>query len=376
MDIDGVHPKPGEPLIETVGETVEEGLELLSRVGLNDAFLFLRSYEQLSDGQKYRYRIAKLLESKRQWWVMDEFAATLDRDTAKIVAYNLQKIARRERKAVVAATTHKDLAEDLAPDVHVHKRFGKEVAIDYFPDAAVKECSLLGEMEVAEGTYEDWKSIAQFHYRSHRVSFMDKVFVLRRGDELCGTIVYCRPTPSTFGRNQVFKPRDMKELNTKLTRIARVVVHPKYRTIGAGVKLVKESLPLCDRPMVETVAVMARYNPFFEHAGMKKIAETLPGEEVTETINVLAELGFNPSFLSVYGHNVKQLEGKMADVKAALGKLRYPYDRRVAGSAGRFTLKDWAEWLQKASLEDLAVALIRLAQLNQVKIYLFWERRV
>jgi ABC-type ATPase with predicted acetyltransferase domain len=28
-----------QPLIETVGETVEEGLELLSRVGLNDAFL-------------------------------------------------------------------------------------------------------------------------------------------------------------------------------------------------------------------------------------------------------------------------------------------------------------------------------------------------
>ena len=78
IDLSEVHVDPDKPLIETVGATVEEGLELLSKVGLNDAFLFLRSYSQLSDGQKYRYRIAKLIESRKQWWLMDEFAACLD----------------------------------------------------------------------------------------------------------------------------------------------------------------------------------------------------------------------------------------------------------------------------------------------------------
>ncbi len=38
-----------KPLIETVGVTVEEGLELLSKIDLNDAFLFLRTYSQLSN---------------------------------------------------------------------------------------------------------------------------------------------------------------------------------------------------------------------------------------------------------------------------------------------------------------------------------------
>ncbi len=33
---------PDKPLIDTVGETFEKGLELLSRVGLNDTFLFVR----------------------------------------------------------------------------------------------------------------------------------------------------------------------------------------------------------------------------------------------------------------------------------------------------------------------------------------------
>ena len=106
IDLSEVEIDPDKPLIETVGGTVEEGLELLSKVGLNDAFLFLRTYQQLSDGQKYRYRIAKLIESKKQWWLMDEFCACLDRDTAKIISFNLQKIARQQGKAVIAATTH------------------------------------------------------------------------------------------------------------------------------------------------------------------------------------------------------------------------------------------------------------------------------
>jgi len=93
INISEIQIELGKPLIETVGETLEEGLELLSKVGLNDAFLFLRFYEQLSDGQKYRYRIAKMIESEAQFWIMDEFAATLDRDTAKIIAFNLQKLA-------------------------------------------------------------------------------------------------------------------------------------------------------------------------------------------------------------------------------------------------------------------------------------------
>ncbi|MDI6904772.1 MAG: ATP-binding cassette domain-containing protein [Candidatus Bathyarchaeia archaeon] len=238
INIADILPESGKPLIETVGETFEEGLELLSRVGLNDAFLFLRSYEQLSDGQKYRYKIAKMIESKAQFWVMDEFAATLDRDTAKIVAYNLQKLARQQGKAVLAATTHTDLLGDLNPSVHIHKRFGKEITVNYYPNQPAKECSLVREMRVAEGTVDDWRKLAGFHYRSHRIGGPRKIFYLKRKrkDELCGVIVYCYPPPTCFGRRLILPKMSMKELNEKLSIISRVVVHPKYRTIGLGVK--------------------------------------------------------------------------------------------------------------------------------------------
>jgi len=36
-------------------------------------------------------------------------------------------------------------------------------------------------------------------------------------------------------------------------------------------------------------------------------------------------------------------------------------------------MEDYRIWLKKAGTKDLAQALMRLAQLNQTKIYLFWE---
>lgn len=370
-----VHIDANKPLIDTIGESVKDGLKLLSKVGLNDAFLFLRRYHQLSDGQKYRYRLAKLIESGAQWWVMDEFCSTLDRDTAKIVAFNVQKLARKLGKAVVAATTHTDLFEDLAPNVHIHKRFGKEINVEYFGNEINEECSLLKQMHVEEGSYDDWKKIAHFHYRSHRVSFLQKIFVLKRADQVVGAIVYVCPAATAACRNKVLEINSMQELNEKLSRIARVVVHPKYRTIGAGVKLVHDSLPLCGKPCVELIAVMARYNPFAEHAGMQRICETTLNKAVSDAITSLEKLGFTPYMLSVPQYNRRVLRGKIEKVKEILSKFHFPYSRRIAAQQGNFRMKDWREWLAAASPGDLAVALTRVAQLNQTKVYLFWENK-
>jgi ABC-type ATPase with predicted acetyltransferase domain len=86
QDTHDLNINPDTPIIETVGKNTTQALELLSKVGLNDAFLFLRPYNQLSDGQKHRYHIARLTETPAQFWLLDEFTSTLDRDTAKIVA--------------------------------------------------------------------------------------------------------------------------------------------------------------------------------------------------------------------------------------------------------------------------------------------------
>jgi ABC-type ATPase with predicted acetyltransferase domain len=378
INIADIKPPLGKPLIETVGKTLEEGLELLSKVGLNDAFLFLRTYEQLSDGQKYRYKIAKMMESKAQFWIMDEFAATLDRDTAKIVAYNLQKLARQQDKAVLAATTHTDLFEDLNPSIHIHKRFGKEITVNYYPNKPAKECNLVKEMRVEKGSTEDWRKLAGFHYRSHKIVGPRRIFCLKRGDELCGVIVYNYPPPTCFGRRLVLPKMSMKELNEKLSIISRVVVHPKYRTIGLGVKLVRETLAEAGTPYVEMPAVMAKYNPFGEKAGMRKIAEQPPPKEALKIVEILQQLGFNIQLLGSEKYVLNKLQtlsnGDLEKLREAFIKHCHVRFMKYFFCHIPFGRKEvYAKEVMKASLERLAHLIKVCGFLLQSKVYLFWS---
>ncbi|MEM2107956.1 MAG: GNAT family N-acetyltransferase [Candidatus Bathyarchaeia archaeon] len=378
VDLSEVAVDMDKPLIETVGATVEEGLELLSRVGLNDAFLFLRTYSQLSDGQKYRYRIAKLIESGRQWWLMDEFAACLDRDTAKIIAFNLQKIARQQGKAVIVATTHTDLFEDLRPSVHVHKRFGSEISVKYYPNVQATECSLVREMCLVEGSLEDWRRLAGFHYRSHKATAPRRIFCLKRGDELCGVIVYCYPPPACFGRRIVLPKMTIQELNQKLSTINRVVVHPKYRSIGLGAKLIRESLPLVGTPYVELIAVMARYSPFAERAGMRKIAEQPPPKQALAVAEVLQSLGFNLQLLGSEKYVLSKLQalscGELERVREAFMQQNHPrFMKNFACHKVFGSKKDYVDAVKAASVERLAHLIKVCGFLLQTKVYLFWS---
>jgi len=379
INIVDVKVDPEKPLIDTVGKSLEEGLELLSRVGLNDAFLFVRRYSQLSDGQKYRYRIAKLIEeSGKQFWIMDEFCATLDRDTAKIVAFNVQKLARQEGRAVLAATTHEDLFEDLRPSVYVRKGFGKNIEVKYFPNKMNRECLLLKEIRIEKGSREDYKVLANFHYRSHHVGPIRKVFRALKGDEICGVIVYTYSSMAVAGRRKVLPKMKVSEVNEKLSNIMRVVVHPKYRTIGLGQKLVRETLQKCGTPYVETTAVMARYNPFFERAGLTKILEVAPSKQALAIRETLANLGFNITLLGSEKYTISKLKQltkpelsliRQAFIKNAHQRFLKEFSDDPYGGKRELYNKN----IQTASLEKLAKLIHVTALLLQTKVYLFWK---
>ncbi|MDH2045675.1 ATP-binding cassette domain-containing protein [Acinetobacter johnsonii] len=118
-----------KPLIDQIGQSTQEALTYLSIAGLNDAYLFIRKPSELSDGQRYRFRLAKLVESGAKVWIADEFLAVLDRTTAKVIAFNLQKVARKVGATVLVATTHGDMVEDLAPDITINKRYREKIEI-------------------------------------------------------------------------------------------------------------------------------------------------------------------------------------------------------------------------------------------------------
>lgn len=123
-----------KPLIDQIGKDTAEALNFLSIAGLNDAYLFIRKPKELSDGQRYRFRLAKIIESGAQVWVADEFLAVLDRTTAKVIAFNLQKVARKVGATLIVATTHTDMVKDLAPNLYIEKKYREKIQIIKSPE--------------------------------------------------------------------------------------------------------------------------------------------------------------------------------------------------------------------------------------------------
>jgi hypothetical protein len=138
-------------VIDLIAGPLQQRLRILSAAGLADAFLLLRKPRELSDGQRWRLRLALAIEqvaaraeeetrpasgAAKQaipWRVLiaDEFCSTLDRLCARAVAYRVRRLADATGVTILAASAHDDLVEDLAPDVLVVKHEACRVDVQY-----------------------------------------------------------------------------------------------------------------------------------------------------------------------------------------------------------------------------------------------------
>jgi ABC-type ATPase with predicted acetyltransferase domain len=106
-------------------------MSLLSYAGLSDVFCMLNTPANLSEGQKYRFRLACALASGKKFIFADEFCSNLDRITAGVIAYNVRRFARRNGVTFFLASAHEDILADLQPDVLVVKNFSGEAEVSY-----------------------------------------------------------------------------------------------------------------------------------------------------------------------------------------------------------------------------------------------------
>jgi len=187
-DLAAVALPAGRAVIDLMQPPLDRALRILSAAGLADAFLLLRTPQELSDGQRWRLRLALAIEAvshndraptvrsgactpadeslaphrapsvssgsrdpaderlfaresnpeltlgarqRNAVLVADEFCSTLDRLCARAVAYRVRRMASREGVTVLAASAHDDLLEDLAPDVLVAKHEACRVEVLY-----------------------------------------------------------------------------------------------------------------------------------------------------------------------------------------------------------------------------------------------------
>lgn len=116
----------GRRVIDIPRGPLSRALDTLGRAGLAEAGPLLRTSQDLSEGQRHRLSLALAIarcrpsrrpHSRRCVLVADEFAATLDRETAMGVASSLARWARRERFGLLVATSHDDVRGWLSPDL-------------------------------------------------------------------------------------------------------------------------------------------------------------------------------------------------------------------------------------------------------------------
>jgi GNAT superfamily N-acetyltransferase len=356
-----------EVVINSVGSSQEEAMALLGVVGLSEAFVMLRKYRELSEGQKYRYKLAKMIALDGDAYFIDEFGATLDREMAKVLAFCIQKWARKNKKMVVVATTHKDLMEDFNPNIVLDKKFGQTTQIKYY-SAQPQQFSLINDVKIEHATKEDYEYLKPFHYLQGSPAAPKYRFKLTYKGETIGIIVYTLTFRALHFRNQLFPEykNNIEKVNSDILRISRVIIHPKFRGIGLAQELVRQTLPLVNARIVECVAAMAKYNPFFEKAGMtlagkmelqpdqKKLLEFI--ESANGKVSLLHNKALCKQFLNgLNTAQIKQLQHLLEqNIKAAGG-----------ASPGRM------EQLQKSLNEgNLSETLINCLPVQ--RCYLYW----
>lgn len=96
--------------------SIQEVTQALCDVGFASPPDWLKRYDQLSQGEKMRVDIARVLTMRMDLVVFDEFISVIDREIAKIASYAIQKAIRRTKKKFIAVTCHYDVLDWLEPD--------------------------------------------------------------------------------------------------------------------------------------------------------------------------------------------------------------------------------------------------------------------
>ena len=141
----------------------------------------------------------------------------------------------------------------------------------------------------------------------------------------------------------------------------------------------KETLPMAGTPYVEMPAVMAKYNPFGEKAGMRKIAEQPPPKEALKIAEILQHLGFNIQLLGSEKYVLNKLQ-TLSD--EGLEKLRGAFIKYCHARFMKYFFchvpfgrkEVYAREVMKASLERIAHLIKVCGFLMQTKVYLFWSQ--
>lgn len=183
----------------------------LAAVGLGDVPAWLRPYVVLSNGEKFRADLARIICEAPGEVVVDEFTSVVDRQIAKFGAIAFQKAWRRTGGRCVLLSCHYDIIDWLEPD--------------WVFDTATGEYSGRGlwrrpkfELEIWQTDWRYWHLFEPHHYlKLPRMIAAYNYVGAVEGELVCHLAVSPRP-------------------GLKEARVARLVVMPEWQGAGIGMR--------------------------------------------------------------------------------------------------------------------------------------------
>ncbi len=130
------------------------------------------------------------------------------------------------------------------------------------------------------GTRNDYLALQRFHYVANAPATIVQVLRACAHDEVVGVLVVSMPTLNGWWRERAWPgwlrpgltPRERAGLiNRQLRTISRVIVDPRFRSMGLATALVRAYLARPLTPRTEAIASMASVCPIFQRAGMRVI---------------------------------------------------------------------------------------------------------
>lgn len=183
----------------------------LSHVGFSSPPAWLLPYSALSNGQKFRADMARVLLEKDDLIVFDEFTSVVDRTVAKVGSHAVQKFVRKTNKKFVAVTCHYDVEETLQPD------WVFDVSTGEFRWECLQRKPI--EAKIFQCNYKAWQLFKGHHYLSAEINKASTVFVMEINGEPCA-ITALLPFPHPKKKN--------------FWKEHRTVVLPDYQGMGLG----------------------------------------------------------------------------------------------------------------------------------------------
>lgn len=172
---------------------IEDVTSVCQAVGFNTIPAWMRRFDVLSNGERFRAELARRLLELPDPIVVDEFTSVVDRQVAQIGAHAVQKHVRKHKRQFVAVSCHYDIVDWLQPD------WIFEPATMTFSRRLLRPRPSLA-VTISRVPYSAWQLFAPFHYLTaalHKGARCFCLFVGGRPASFCG--VLHRPQSSGDG---------------------------------------------------------------------------------------------------------------------------------------------------------------------------------